>query len=97
VSVICVAFTVELILRFSVAEKKLRKPLEHRVDLTVVLLPALEFMPFERLLRTTCLVHHQKFASDCRKARVMHRQQFRMHRNFLFSRGRLEFVFRLED
>ncbi|MBW3597181.1 MAG: hypothetical protein KY475_07890 [Planctomycetes bacterium] len=52
-SVIWIAFTVEFVIRCSAAEKKIGYAMEHWVDLAVVLLPALEFMPFLRVLRAT--------------------------------------------
>ena len=62
VGVIWIAFTVEFIIRISVAEKKLRYAVNHWIDLAVVLLPMLEFMPFLRLLRVTRLMRLERLA-----------------------------------
>jgi hypothetical protein len=62
VGVIWVAFAIELVIRCSVAEKKLSYLMNHWIDLAVVLLPTLEFLPFLRLLRTTRLLKLQNFA-----------------------------------
>lgn len=56
VAVIWMAFTTEFILRISVAEGKLAYAVSHWVDLAVVLLPMVSFLPFLRLLRATRLV-----------------------------------------
>jgi voltage-gated potassium channel len=52
-SLIWVAFTTEFIIRISAAEKKLSYALTHWIDLAIVLLPTIEFMPFLRVLRLT--------------------------------------------
>jgi hypothetical protein len=53
VAVIWIAFTTELIIRISAAEGKIAYAFNHWVDLAVVLLPTVEFMPFLRVLRVT--------------------------------------------
>lgn len=56
VGVIWIAFTTEFIIRISAAERKLAYAMDHWVDLAVVLLPTLNFLPFLRVLRATRLM-----------------------------------------
>lgn len=56
VGVIWIAFTTEFIIRISAAERKLAYAFDHWVDLAVVLLPTLNFLPFLRVLRATRLM-----------------------------------------
>jgi hypothetical protein len=62
IGVIWMAFTIELVLRCSVAEKKLAYLLNHWIDAAVVFLPMLEFLPFLRLLRATRVLKLQNLA-----------------------------------
>ncbi len=62
VGVIWIAFTVEFVIRISVAEGKIGYAARHWVDLAVVLLPMLEFLPFLRLLQVTRLMRLEKIA-----------------------------------
>jgi hypothetical protein len=56
IGLVWVAFTIEFIIRIATAEKKLGYAFNHWVDLAVVLLPMVEFMPLLRLLRATRLM-----------------------------------------
>jgi hypothetical protein len=62
IAVIWLAFAIEFVIRCSAAEKKLRYALEHWVDVAVVILPMVEFLPFLRLLRVTRIMRVQNFA-----------------------------------
>lgn len=59
---IWIAFATEFVIRISVAEKKLGYAFNHWVDLAVVLLPMVEFMPFLRVLRVTRLMRLERLA-----------------------------------
>lgn len=62
ISLIWMAFATEFILRGSVADEKLGYALNHWVDVAVILLPMVEFMPFLRLLRITRIMRLGKLA-----------------------------------
>lgn len=62
IGLIWIAFAIEFVIRISVAEKKLRYAFNHWVDLAVVLLPMVEFMPFLRVLRVTRLMRLERMA-----------------------------------
>ena len=59
-SIIWMAFAAEFILMCSVADKKLRYCLQNWMDLAIVILPLLEFMPLLRLLRLGRLMELQQ-------------------------------------
>jgi hypothetical protein len=61
-SIIWMAFALEFILMLSVAPKKLAYCLQNWMDLAIVVLPLLDFMPLLRLLRLTRLLELQQFA-----------------------------------
>jgi len=56
VGVIWIAFTGEFMIRISAAQRKLGYAFDHWVDLAVVLLPTLSFLPFLRVLQATRLM-----------------------------------------
>lgn len=62
VGVIWIAFTIEFVIRISVAEKKVAYAFNHWIDLAVVLLPMVEFMPFLRVFRVTRLMRLERLA-----------------------------------
>src|SRR5262249_28880590 len=59
-SVIWLAFALEFLVLVSVAESKPRYCLKHWMDLAVVLLPLVDFLPLLRLLRLTRLMELQQ-------------------------------------
>lgn len=62
IGLIWVSFTTEFLIRLSAAEKKIGYAVNHWVDLAVVLVPTLEFLPFLRILRVTRLMRLEKLA-----------------------------------
>jgi voltage-gated potassium channel len=61
-SVIWLAFAIEFILMLSVAPHKGRHCVQNWMDLAVVLLPLIEFLPLLRLLRLTRLMQLQQLS-----------------------------------
>jgi hypothetical protein len=62
-SIIWMAFAAELVLLCSVADKKWRYALANWMDVAIVVLPLVDFLPLLRLLRLTRLLQLQQLAS----------------------------------
>jgi hypothetical protein len=61
ISVIWIAFTAEFIIRMAAAESRWQYALAHWLDLAVVVLPMVEFLPFLRVVRLTALTQLSKY------------------------------------
>ena len=72
-SAIWMAFAAEFIVMVSVADKKLRYCLSNWMDLVIVVLPIVEFLPILRLFRLTRLLSLQQFARLYRLRGLMYK------------------------
>ena len=61
ISVIWIAFTAEFIIRSATAESRWQYALAHWLDLAVVVLPMVEFLPFLRVMRLTELTQLSRY------------------------------------
>ncbi|MBY0527454.1 MAG: hypothetical protein K2R98_28920 [Gemmataceae bacterium] len=61
ISVIWIAFTAEFIIRMAVADSRWQYALAHWLDLAVVVLPMVEFLPFLRVIRLTALTQLSRY------------------------------------
>jgi voltage-gated potassium channel len=62
-SVIWFAFAFEFVVMISVSERKLSYCLAHWIDLAIILLPIVQFLPLMRALRLTRLLREERLAS----------------------------------
>lgn len=69
-SVIWGVFTLEFLIMIAVADKKVRYCIQHWMDLAIVVLPLIDFLPIFRLLRLTRLMQAQQLTRMGRLYRI---------------------------